>query len=113
MHARLVEEKERLQFVAEERLKAILAELARDVDAVDLARADGLNKTLGSLLQQRELLAKLPTWPWSPGTLRGFVTVILLPIVLFVAQRYLAGHRRPRLTSRQSARRRWSPAAPH
>jgi len=57
--------------------------------AVDLTRADGLNKTLGSLLQQRDVLAKLPTWPWSPGTLRGFVTVILLPIILFLVQRYL------------------------
>jgi hypothetical protein len=90
MHTRLVAEKLRLQFAAEERLKAVLAELAHDVDAVDLTRADGLNKTLGSLLQQRDVLAKLPTWPWSVGTLRGFVTLILLPIALFLAQRILA-----------------------
>jgi len=59
------------------------------VDAVDLARGDALNKTLGSLLQQREVLAKLPTWPWSSGTVRGFVSVILLPLVLFMVQRFL------------------------
>ncbi len=89
MHTRLAAEQQRLQFAAEERLKAILEELAKDVDAVDLARADALNKTLGSLLQQRDVLAKLPTWPWSTGTLRGFVTLILLPIALFLAQRIL------------------------
>jgi hypothetical protein len=89
VHSRLVVEKQRLQFAAEDRLKAILAELARDVDAVDLSRADAVNKTLGSLIQQREVLARLPTWPWSPGTLRGFVSIILLPIALFLAQRIL------------------------
>lgn len=89
MHARLVTEKDRLQYASEERLKAVLAELDHDIDAVDLGRADALNKTLGSMLQQRDVLAKLPTWPWSPGTLRGFVTIILLPIILFLAQRFL------------------------
>lgn len=59
------------------------------MDAVDLARGDALNKTLGSLLQQREVLAKLPTWPWSTGTIRGFGSALFLPILLFLVQRYL------------------------
>ena len=53
-------------------------------------RADGLNKTLASRLQQRDLLAKLPAWPWSAGTLRGFVTAILLPLRLFLMRRAVA-----------------------
>jgi hypothetical protein len=85
-HARLVEQKERLRSEAELRLEAILGELNHDVDARDLARADGLNKTLASLAVQREILAKLPTWPWSASTLRGFVPAILLPMALFLAQ---------------------------
>ena len=60
------------------------------MDARELARADGLNKTLASLLVQREILAKLPTWPWSTTTLRGFVTAILLPMALFLAQQALS-----------------------
>ena len=51
MHRRLAAAKLRLQGAAEERLKAILGELNRDVDARDLARADALQKTLTSLLQ--------------------------------------------------------------
>ncbi|TAJ99651.1 MAG: hypothetical protein EPO36_11380 [Chloroflexota bacterium] len=89
MHRRLVAAKAGLQGAAEERLKAVLAAVHEDVDALDLRRADGLQKTLGSVLQEREILAKLPTWPWSAGTLRGFVTAILLPLVLFVGQRLL------------------------
>jgi hypothetical protein len=90
MHGRLVAEKERLQGEAEDRLQIVFAELNRDVDQRAVARADALNKTLLSMLQQRDVLAKLPTWPWSSGTLRGFVTAIFLPLALFLLQRVLS-----------------------
>ena len=89
-HTRLDAEKDRLVAEADARLKGLLAEINRDVDERDLARADGLNKSLSSMLQQREVLAKLPTWPWSTTTLRAFVSAMLLPIVLFLIQRVLA-----------------------
>ena len=90
MHGRLVAEKERLQGQAEERLQRLFAETNRDIDARDLSRADALNKMLTSQLQQRDVLAKLPTWPWSAGTLRGFVTAILLPLVVFLLQQVVS-----------------------
>ena len=89
-HARLDAEKDRLVAEGDDRLKRLLAEIHRDVDATDLSRADGLNKSLSSLLQEREVLAKLPTWPWSTTTLRTFATAMLLPIALFLIQRVLA-----------------------
>lgn len=90
MHQRLVSVKDELHGAADERLKSILAEVNRDVDARDLSRADGLNKTLASLLQQREVVSKLPTWPWSVGTIRGFASALLLPLVVFLLQRVVA-----------------------
>jgi hypothetical protein len=90
MHRRLAAEKERLRDASEARLEGLLAEVERDVDALDLSRADGLNKTLGSLLQQREVIARLSTWPWSTTTARGFGTAIMLPVVLFLIQRLLS-----------------------
>ena len=89
-HARLVEQKERLRDDAERRLEATLGELNRDVDARDVTRADGLNKTLASLVLQRDILAKLPTWPWSTATLRTFVSALLLPMALFLLQQALS-----------------------
>lgn len=89
MHRRLEEVKLGLQGDADERLKAILAQLNSDVDSVELGRADAIQKTLTSLLQQREVLAKLPTWPWSGGTVRGFGSALLLPITVFFLQRLL------------------------
>lgn len=90
MHGRLARMKGDLREASEERIKAVLGELHADVDAMDLSRADGLQKSLASLLQEREIVAKLPTWPWSTATLRGFLSALLLPIVLFLIQRFLA-----------------------
>jgi hypothetical protein len=59
------------------------------VDADDLARMDGLNKALASLVVERDLLARLPTWPWQPGTLGAFATAIVLPVALFLVTRAL------------------------
>lgn len=89
MHRRLVEMKGDLQEACEERIKAILGALHADVDALDLSRADGLQKSLASLLQERDILARLPTWPWSAGTLRGFLSALFLPVVVFLIQRLL------------------------
>ncbi len=87
MHQRLAAEKERIQTDADNRLRTIMGELTTAVDARDLPGAEGMQKLLASQLSQRDVLAKLPTWPWSGGTLRGFATTLLLPVVVFLIQR--------------------------
>jgi hypothetical protein len=89
MHGRIVAEKERLQLEADRRLKATLAQLHQSVDERDLSLSDPLNKTLESIQLERDAIAKMPTWPWQPGTLRGFVSVLLVPIVLWLIFRVL------------------------
>ncbi len=85
-HARLEAQKDQLQDATEQRIRRLLGDLNGDVDARDLARMDAYNKALASLLVERDVLAKLPTWPWSLGTLRGFLSTILLPLTIFVLQ---------------------------
>ena len=41
------------------------------------------------LLTQRDELAKIKTWPWKSGTIRGFSTAFLLPIFLWLVTRIL------------------------
>ena len=89
-HQRLVAEKARLHGEADERLKGLLTEVNRAIDDRDLDGLDPLTRAVAAVLQQREIVAKLSTWPWSSGTARGFLSAILLPIALFVAQRFLA-----------------------
>jgi len=87
LHQRIAEEKERLQADADARLKSLLGALHEDASKLDLSRADGLNKLLGSALQEREVLARLPTWPWQATTLRGFMSALLLPVAVYVLAR--------------------------
>ncbi|HUP83894.1 MAG TPA: hypothetical protein VM284_06875, partial [Candidatus Limnocylindria bacterium] len=89
MHGRLSREKFDLMDGSQDRLKLVLERLHAAVAANDVSNADQLNATLSSVLAEREVLAKLPTWPWSAGTFRGVATAVLLPIVLFVITRLL------------------------
>ena len=89
MHRRLVAEKARLLGASTARMKETLALIHTTVDTKDFGQADQLQKTLTSLLAERDVLAKLPTWPWSPGTLRGFATAAVLPVLLWLVFRVL------------------------
>jgi hypothetical protein len=31
-------------------------------------------------------LARVPTWPWPPSTLRGFVIALVIPILIWLVQ---------------------------
>jgi hypothetical protein len=102
LHDRLVDEKRRLLGAVNARFVAATAALHESVDELgpaDVAaapalqvrqvRADTLNKSIASLVQERDVLTRLSTWPWDPTTLRAFVSAILLPIVIFLATRLL------------------------
>jgi hypothetical protein len=89
MHGRIAAEKRTLEAAVGRRLTATIDAIHRAVDSGDLAMADGLNKNLASLMAERDLVQKLPTWPWRPGTIGAFVTAILLPIGIWLATRLL------------------------
>jgi hypothetical protein len=89
MQRRIAAEKERRLSAASRRLEAALADLARRNEAGDLSDADAVNKNISSLLAEREVIARSPTWPWSPETLRGFSTALVLPIFLWLVFRVL------------------------
>ena len=89
MHRRMVEEKGRLESEANRCLEATIAELHRRLDAGDLTEIDGLNSAMESLEIERNVLAKIPTWPWQPGTLRIAISPVLLPVAVWLIQRLL------------------------
>jgi hypothetical protein len=89
MHRRLEEIKDGHESAAGGRLSALLAELNEAIDARDAERVKALDGSISALRHEQELLAKLPTWPWSTGTIRGFASALFLPIALFLIQRAL------------------------
>jgi hypothetical protein len=89
LHNLLVREKEHLQEQANSRLLAHIQELHQRIDAHNLKEAEAIYHQLISLTSERDVLAKLPTWPWQPGTLNFILTAVLLPIILWIAQQLL------------------------
>lgn len=90
MHDRLVQEKTRLQAEVGRRISTTLASIQAAVDAGDPAAIEAGNKALSVLVASRDVVNRVPTWPWSGGALTGFASAIVLPIVLFLVQRVLA-----------------------
>lgn len=86
VHQRLVSAKRRLQAELNQRLETTLDRLHHCLDNNELEEVDQINTAIAGLSAEREVLTKFPTWPWRAGTLTGFLTAILLPVLLFLIQ---------------------------
>jgi hypothetical protein len=89
IHGRIVAERRSLQAAAGERIVTTINRVHASVDADDASADDHLSKRLASLIQERDLLARMPTWPWEPGTARTFASAIALPILIWLLTRLL------------------------
>ena len=89
IHRRIADEKSRLVAEVGRRMTATITDIHASVDERDRSEADALNKTLTGLIAERDLVARLPTWPWAGGTLWAFGSAIALPIGLWLVTRLL------------------------
>lgn len=87
IHDRLVREKDRLLLDAERRVTRLATEVYARIDADDFAATAPLNATVSGLMTLRERVSRLPTWPWPPQLLGGFVSALLLPVVVYLLTR--------------------------
>ena len=87
MHRRLAAEKDRALAQVASRLEAVFIRLHERVDQGILADMEKLNIQITSLSAEREVLARVSTWPWEPATLTGFLTTLVLPALLWGIQR--------------------------
>lgn len=58
----------------------------REQDNTDMLEA---KSAMEALIEERTLIEKISTWPWDTGTIRGFSSTLLLPIVLWFITRLL------------------------
>lgn len=89
MRRRLVEEKNRLMVESDHSFEAAARMLHERVDGKNLEKMDDLNKTLASLILERDTLKKISTMPWEAETMRGFLSSVGLPILLWFVTTYL------------------------
>lgn len=90
IHTRISEEKQNLEYENNHRIAAGLAELHRKMDQTEYEEMGGFRNGVSGLLAFREEINKISTWPWEPSTLRGVLSAIFLPILLWLLQQILA-----------------------
>jgi hypothetical protein len=95
VHRIMIEEKERMDLECSERYESLLMEWHSRVDSRELDGSGDLYSAIRSVLTEKGEISKIPTWPWTPGTLRGWIAALFLPLVVWTLQwlieRYLLG----------------------
>jgi hypothetical protein len=89
IHGMLEAEKHRLLDEAGAQLELSILETHGHLDEHALDHVPALKTAMEYLLAEKEMLAKLPTWPWQPGTIGGLGAALILPIVLWAIQHVL------------------------
>lgn len=89
MQRRLEKEKARVLVEMNDLLRRATDRLHRKILGDDYEGMTATEAGISALIRERDLLQKTSTWPWSPGTLRGFASTLLLPIFLWVVTRPL------------------------
>ncbi len=86
MHQRLLAQKRDLASEVNRRISSTMHLLHRYIDEDDLELAGKVNGVLDSLVSELQIVSRIPTWPWRPQTLTGFLSALVLPIVIFLIQ---------------------------
>lgn len=70
-------------------LQSTIDTLHQDVARKDFSQAKETEAAIRALSLERDLYAKVSTWPWNPAAFRGFASALLLPLVLWLVTRLL------------------------
>jgi hypothetical protein len=90
LHGRIDSEKGRRLSEAQATLERALAEVQAKIGTGDFERAKDLNDGLSAARGAVATIAAVSTWPWRPETLRGFLSALVVPVVLWLTTAFLA-----------------------
>ena len=91
IHGRLVRRKDELMRDVDRRIRAAGTELYGRVDARAFEESKSIHDSIAALVMIRDRIRELPTWPWPPQLLRGFISALLLPVIVYLLSRAVAG----------------------
>ena len=86
VHQRLLVEKRQLLADLNLQVEAAIRRLHRDLERDDASAIGGSNDAFEALAAEREIIGRIPTWPWRAGTLTGVISALALPVILFLIQ---------------------------
>jgi hypothetical protein len=90
IHDRLVLEKDNLLREVDERMTRLGAEMYTRIDAGEFDSTKVITDGLAGMVTLRERISRLPTWPWPPQVFRGFLSALLLPVIVYLVSRVIA-----------------------
>ncbi|HSS95385.1 MAG TPA: hypothetical protein VLK33_00065 [Terriglobales bacterium] len=86
IHQRLVTKKEELLSEAGERVRAAFDRLNKEQATGRLNEIGNTRQLVDAMIREREYIQAVPTWPWNAGTLRTFLTTLLVPLTVWLIQ---------------------------
>ncbi len=89
IHQRLLAKKEELISEAGERVRAAFERLNKEQASGKLKEIGNTRQLVDAMIRQREFIQGVPTWPWNAGTLRTFLTTLLVPLTVWIVQQVL------------------------
>lgn len=89
MHNRIGRERARMLVEVNRRFENLVMLVRQAVDAGEFQKMEEWNKGLLNLVIERDTIEKFSSWPWERGTLTGFLTALILPVVLWIITRLL------------------------
>jgi hypothetical protein len=82
----LVAEKRRLLEEHNRHVELALARLHQHLADNDLGEIVQLNSAIAGLYAERDILTRIPTWPWRADLFTAFLSIVVLPVILFLIQ---------------------------
>ncbi len=89
IHQRLAEKKEELLTEAGEQVHAAFNRLSKERATGKLKEIGNTRQLVDATIREREYIQAVPTWPWNAGTLRTFITALLVPMSVWIVQQVL------------------------
>jgi hypothetical protein len=86
VHLRLESEKLDLLAILNQQFESTSAKLHSCLNNNDMGPVTQLKDALLGLSAERDVLDEMSTWPWSTGTLTGFLSTTILPIGVYLVQ---------------------------
>ncbi len=85
-HRLLEAERNHWRREATQKLEAAVSELHQVIERGEFAAVPPVKDAISALDIELTRLARIPTWPWNPGTLRGVVATVFLPVAIWLVQ---------------------------
>jgi hypothetical protein len=91
VHDRLVDEKRVLAREVEVRLSRLTEEMYRRIELGEFEATKAVSDALVGVGDIRKRISDIPTWPWRPQVLTGFLSALLVPVAVYVLTRAIGG----------------------